>query len=214
MRPAAGITKACASPVAWLPSLAAGAEPRSWADTIVLLTVGFSAGCVRACWPGASVVPPAAGGEPAPEPASTMATTSPMVAVSPSAFLMPRNTPASGEVTSTFTLSVSRASTTSSLATCSPSCLSHLPIVTSLTDSPTEGTLISLAIVSLRLWTLCAQAPRARRIKSSCSSLWRLAEPAAGEALASRATTSRQRPPTLSPSRRKYGHAPMLDGSS
>src|SRR3546814_8184824 len=55
-------------------------------------------------------------------------------------------TPATGEGTSTATLSVSRLAIGSSTATASPGCLSHWLSVASVTDSPMAGTLISLAI--------------------------------------------------------------------
>ena len=56
-----------------------------------------------------------------------------------------------GAGTSTVTLSVSSSTSGSSALTASPSFLNHLPIVASVTDSPSVGTRISFAIASSAL---------------------------------------------------------------
>jgi hypothetical protein len=56
---------------------------------------------------------------------------------------MSDRTPAAGAGTSIVTLSVSSSTSGSSTATASPGCLNHLPMVASVTDSPSVGTRIS-----------------------------------------------------------------------
>src|SRR2546430_14922291 len=56
---------------------------------------------------------------------------------------MSPSTPAAGAGTSIVTLSVSSSTNGSSTATGSPGCLNHLPMVASVTDSPSAGTRIS-----------------------------------------------------------------------
>jgi hypothetical protein len=55
--------------------------------------------------------------------------------------------PATGDGTSTETLSVSSAAIGSSAATGSPGCFSHSPSVASVIDSPSVGTRTSVAIL-------------------------------------------------------------------
>src|SRR4051794_18727607 len=62
---------------------------------------------------------------------------------------MSDSTPAAGAGTSIVTLSVSSSTSGSSTATGSPGFLNHLPMVASVTDSPSVGTRIS-AMTSLR----------------------------------------------------------------
>ncbi len=88
----------------------------------------------------------AAGFAAAEAPSSTVAITAPTSTVSPTATLCPASTPATGEGTSIATLSVSRLAIGSSTATASPGCFSHSPTVASVTDSPSVGTVISVAI--------------------------------------------------------------------
>ena len=64
--------------------------------------------------------------------------------VSPSATSISRRIPAKGDGTSALTLSVMTSRSGSSLATASPGCLSHLPIVPSATLSPSWG-MVTLA---------------------------------------------------------------------
>ena len=59
---------------------------------------------------------------------------------------MSASTPAAGAGTSTVTLSVSSSTSGSSTATASPGFLNHCPTVASVTDSPSAGTMISIAI--------------------------------------------------------------------
>jgi hypothetical protein len=72
------------------------------------------------------------------------AITAPTSTVSPTSAFNSPITPATGEGTSTATLSVSRLAIGSSTATASPGFFSHSPIVPSVTDSPRVGTVISL----------------------------------------------------------------------
>ena len=62
--------------------------------------------------------------------------------MSPSFALMEDRVPVKGEGTSTLTLSVSNSTKGSSESTSSPTCLSHLDTVASVTDSPNDGTII------------------------------------------------------------------------
>ena len=67
----------------------------------------------------------------------------PAFTVAPSAASMRAKTPAAGAGTSTDTLSVSNSHSISSCATVSPTCLNHVAMVASVTDSPNAGTIIS-----------------------------------------------------------------------
>src|SRR5467141_3820042 len=67
----------------------------------------------------------------------------PTATVSPSLAAISASTPAAGAGTSIVTLSVSSSTSGSSTATGSPGCLNHLPMVASVTDSPSAGTRIS-----------------------------------------------------------------------
>src|SRR5208282_1257328 len=62
--------------------------------------------------------------------------TEPTATVSPSFAATSLSTPAAGAGTSIVTLSVSSSTSGSSTATASPGCLNHLPMVASVTDSP------------------------------------------------------------------------------
>ena len=68
----------------------------------------------------------------------------PTATVSPSLAAMSASTPAAGAGTSIVTLSVSSSTSGSSTATGSPGFLNHLPMVASVTDSPSVGTRISV----------------------------------------------------------------------
>src|SRR5437763_9462022 len=61
---------------------------------------------------------------------------------------MSDKTPAAGAGTSIVTLSVSSSTSGSSTATASPGFLNHLPMVASVTDSPSVGTRISAMVFS------------------------------------------------------------------
>src|SRR6516225_3277810 len=67
----------------------------------------------------------------------------PTATVSPSLAAISASTPAAGAGTSIVTLSVSSSTSGSSTATASPGFLNHLPMVASVTDSPSAGTRIS-----------------------------------------------------------------------
>src|SRR6516164_658517 len=67
----------------------------------------------------------------------------PTATVSPSLASISASTPAAGAGTSIVTLSVSSSTSGSSTATASPGFLNHLPMVASVTDSPSAGTRIS-----------------------------------------------------------------------
>src|ERR1700724_1855710 len=97
--------------------------------------VGCAAGC-GAAFAGA-----------APAPSLIWPSTAPTATVSPSLAAISPSTPAAGAGTSIVTLSVSSSTSGSSTATASPGFLNHLPMVASVTDSPSVGTRIS-AIVS------------------------------------------------------------------
>src|SRR5205823_1600098 len=68
----------------------------------------------------------------------------PTATVSPFFAAISDNTPAAGAGTSIVTLSVSSSTSGSSTATASPGFLNHLPMVASVTDSPSAGTRISV----------------------------------------------------------------------
>ena len=75
-------------------------------------------------------------------PSFTTPNKAPISTVSPSFALIDDKVPDKGDGTSTFTLSVSSSTNGSSDLTCSPTCLSHLDTVASVTDSPKDGTKI------------------------------------------------------------------------
>src|SRR5580700_9181812 len=82
----------------------------------------------------------------------------PTATVSPSFAAISLSTPAAGAGTSIVTLSVSSSTSGSSTATASPAFLNHLPIVASVTDSPSVGTRISAMAFSLRCLSSSAPA--------------------------------------------------------
>ena len=87
----------------------------------------------------------------APAPSLIWPSSAPTATVSPSLAAMSPSTPAAGAGTSIVTLSVSSSTSGSSTATASPGFLNHLPMVASVTDSPSVGTRISaMASSSLR----------------------------------------------------------------
>ncbi len=72
----------------------------------------------------------------------------PTPTVSPSLTAIEASVPAAGAGTSMVTLSVSSSTSGSSAATASPAFLNHCPTVASLTDSPSVGTLMSVAMIA------------------------------------------------------------------
>src|ERR1700681_2718886 len=84
---------------------------------------------------------------PPPAPSAIEPNSAPIATVSPSLALISDKTPATGAGTSTVTLSVSNSTSGSSAATASPAFLTQRPMVASVTDSPSVGTRISVAIV-------------------------------------------------------------------
>src|SRR5436190_838608 len=102
----------------------------------------------------------------------------PIATVVPWATLMSAKTPAAGAGTSTVTLSVSSSTSGSSASTASPGFLNHWPTVASVTDSPSAGTTISIAILATlsvgerlgdeRLLLLIVLAGEARRRGRRC----------------------------------------------
>ena len=107
--------------------------------------------------------------------ASIDPTTAPIATVSPSGTLM-CNTPSASATTSRVTLSVSMRKTGSSFRTRSPSFLNHWARTASFTDSPTLGTLMSMAIMSpvwqsLKNQSLSGSGPTALSRISACSIL-------------------------------------------
>ena len=93
----------------------------------------------------------AAGADAAPSPSATRAKIAPTSTVAPSSTRASKSVPATGEGTSSVTLSVSNSSRFSSTATASPGFLSQLATVPSVTDSPSSGTRISVAMCVLPL---------------------------------------------------------------
>src|SRR5262249_45519039 len=86
-------------------------------------------------------------------PSAILPKSAPTATVSPSLAEISDSTPAAGAGTSIVTLSVSSSTSGSSTATASPGCLNHLPIVASVTDSPSAGTRISAMTQSSGLRT-------------------------------------------------------------
>ena len=111
-----------------------------------MVCAGVSSSSEAAAGAGVSALAAAGAGAGALAPSSMIAITAPTSTVSPTATTCCDITPATGEGTSTATLSVSRLAIGSSTATASPGCLSHSAIVPSVTDSPRTGTLISVAM--------------------------------------------------------------------
>src|SRR5579883_2285536 len=94
---------------------------------------------------------------------SIVPSTPPTLTFAPSGTRISESTPAAVAFTSSVTLSVSSSMTGSSTATVSPIFLSHFATVASVTDSPSAGTLISVAIGCLEL------RGRARRLPVSAA---------------------------------------------
>ena len=137
-----------------------GASGKSEAFAGALTGAGAATG-LAACGGGAAGF--AAGGAPlaAPAPSLIWPSTAPTATVSPSLAAISLSTPAAGAGTSIVTLSVSSSTSGSSTATASPGCLNHLPIVASVTDSPSVGTRISV----MSFPCLACQHPRRRMIR-------------------------------------------------
>src|SRR5262249_18520337 len=81
-----------------------------------------------------------------PVPSAIWPSTAPGATMSPSLATISASTPAAGAGTSIVTLSVSSSTSGSSTATGSPACLNQRPMVASVTDSPSVGTRISVAM--------------------------------------------------------------------
>src|SRR5947209_2212778 len=131
-----------------------------------LASAGF--GCAGAAPVGlaASVFGWGLPGGTAPAPSLIWPMSAPTATVSPSLAATSASTPAAGDGTSIVTLSVSSSTSGSSTATGSPGFLNHLPMVASVTDSPSVGTRISAMIVFLPL----GYQPSASSIKAfSCA---------------------------------------------
>ena len=199
-----------------VPLIVAGSTPCS---STARRTDGESAAGASALAAGAGAVAGAAAAAgvaaATPSPASTVAIIAPTCTVSPTCTACCPITPATGEGTSTETLSVSRLAIGSSAATLSPGCLSHSPRVASVIDSPSVGTRTSVAILNLVIDApaetgaterhapglpafFAAPPSRVRRISSRtlwpsasatsapCSAWWRFISPVAGDAAAAR----------------------------
>src|SRR5712691_3112646 len=124
--------------------------------------VGDFAGAGAAGFSTAGAVAVALG---APTPSLICPSKAPTATVSPSLAAISPSTPAAGAGTSMVTLSVSSSTSGSSTATGSPGFLNHLPIVASVTDSPSVGTRISVMIYPIVTvgWAKarsCAPCPR------------------------------------------------------
>src|SRR5215470_7579558 len=87
----------------------------------------------------------------APAPSLICPSKAPTATVSPSLAAISPSTPAAGAGTSIVTLSVSSSTSGSSTATGSPGFLNHLPMVASVTDSPSVGTRMSVMLLPQRL---------------------------------------------------------------
>src|SRR5205085_8636813 len=87
----------------------------------------------------------------APAPSLIAPSSAPTATVSPSLAEISASVPAAGAGTSIVTLSVSSSTSGSSTETGSPGFLNHLPIVASVTDSPSVGTRISAMVDPLNL---------------------------------------------------------------
>ncbi len=85
----------------------------------------------------------------APAPSLISPSSAPTATVSPSFAATAASVPAAGAGTSIVTLSVSSSTSGSSTATGSPGFLNHLPMVASVTDSPSVGTRISAMTIRL-----------------------------------------------------------------
>ena len=94
-----------------------------------------------------SAAPLDAGFGTAAPPSFTDPSSAPTSTVSPSCAEIDASTPALGAGTSTETLSVSSSTNGSSATTASPSFFIHFAIVASVTDSPSAGTRISVAML-------------------------------------------------------------------
>src|SRR5581483_6111891 len=81
-----------------------------------------------------------------PAPSLIDPSTEPTATVAPCGTLISASTPAAGAGTSSVTLSVSSSTRGSSTLTASPGFLNHWPTVASVTDSPSAGTMIWIAI--------------------------------------------------------------------
>src|SRR6476620_3838365 len=100
--------------------------------------------CAAAAFAGAAAGLAAA----AAAPSLICPSSAPTATVSPSLAVISPSVPADGAGTSMVTLSVSSSTSGSSTATGSPGFLNHLPMVASVTDSPSVGTRISVIVVS------------------------------------------------------------------
>ena len=98
----------------------------------------------------------------APTPSLIWPSTAPTATVSPSLAAISLSTPAAGAGTSIVTLSVSSSTSGSSTATASPGFLNHLPIVASVTDSPSVGTRISVMAPRLSSLVIIRDGGRSR----------------------------------------------------
>src|SRR5947209_7113154 len=105
---------------------------------------GAGLGLASAAGTGAGFV--AAGLAGAPAPSLISPSSAPTATVSPSLAEISPSVPAAGAGTSIVTLSVSSSTSGSSTATGSPGFLNHLPMVASVTDSPSVGTRISAMV--------------------------------------------------------------------
>src|SRR5688500_2935648 len=105
-----------------------------------------SAGCGAppCAWAGSAAAPFAAAAGAAP--VSSTARMVPTETVWPSWTLISESVPSTSDGISVFTLSVCTSTSRSYFFTCSPGCFSHLPIVPSVTDSPSLGIFSSNAI--------------------------------------------------------------------
>src|SRR5207344_2383727 len=115
---------------------------------------GAGAGC------GAAAAALTGAGFTLPSPSAMAPSTDPTATVSPALTTISESTPEAGAGTSTVTLSVSSSTRGSSAVTASPACLYHWPTVASVTDSPSVGTRISVAMT-------CRPPPNRPRLAQS-----------------------------------------------
>ncbi len=139
-------------------------------------------------------------------PAPIWPSSAPTPTVSPSLAVISDSVPAAGAGTSIVTLSVSSSTRGSSAAMASPTFLNHLPMVASVTDSPSVGTRISVAIFRTCPLLSYKTIRRARR---------RGGRRAAPDASTSCRSPARPPPDVRCSARadawRRYGRAPIPD---
>jgi hypothetical protein len=169
------------------PLRAASARAEGMAAAGICDLSALAAGCAGAGFAGAGLSEGAglAGSLAA---VSTSPMTSPTRTVAPLAAPWLVRMPATGEGTSTVTLSVSSSTRGWSTSTRAPTGCSQLAMMASVMDSPRAGTLIELGMGTRSRGRCQARLAKASSRMSLRSSAWLSGEPVAGEAEATRPT--------------------------